>query len=164
MSVKLRVEATYPASVDAVSGVFTDEAFQQDKVRRTSEGRSAASVVQQGQQTVVRGERTLSTSFFPEVARNLVGSTITIAETQIWEPPRADGSRRAELAIEVHGVPVHLKGSVMLTPRGDSTHQVVDADLKCSIPFIGGKIEQAAAGPIKDGIEYETRMIHEQLG
>lgn len=161
---KIRVEATYPADVEEVSAVFTDEVFQKDKVRRTSEGRSSASVVEQGQRTVVRGERTLSTSFFPEVARNLVGDTITIQETQVWDPARADGSREAALTIEVHGVAVHLRGRLVLTPHGGGTHQVVDADLKCSIPLIGGRIEKAAAGPIKDGIEYETGMIHEQLG
>lgn len=161
---KLRVEATYPATVEEVAAVFTDEKFQQDKVERTTEGRSSASVVEQGQRTVVHGERTLSTHFFPDVARNLVGNHITIVETQQWEPQRADGSRQAALRIEVQGVAVHLTGRVLLTPQGESTHQLVDADLKCTIPFIGGRIEKAAAGPIKDGIEYETQMIHEQLG
>ena len=41
--------------------------------------------------------------------------------------------------------------------------QVLDAELKANVPFIGGKIERAAAEPIQGAIEIETGLLREWL-
>jgi len=40
---------------------------------------------------------------------------------------------------------------------------VLDAELKAHVPFIGGKIEQAAADPIRTAIGIETGLLREWL-
>ena len=50
-----------------------------------------------------------------------------------------------------------------LEPSGSGTRQVLDADLKANVPFIGGKIERAAAEPIEGAIEIETALLKEWL-
>ena len=56
-----------------------------------------------------------------------------------------------------------LKGTLRLEPSKGGTVQVLDAELKAHVPFIGGKIEQAAADPIRTAIGIETGLLREWL-
>ena len=40
---------------------------------------------------------------------------------------------------------------------------MLDAELKANVPFIGGKIERAAAEPINAAIDIETGLLREWL-
>ena len=63
----------------------------------------------------------------------------------------------------VAGVPVALGGTLALAPGGPGSIEHLDADLKAKIPLIGGKIEKAAAKPIRESIDIEAATAKEWL-
>ena len=87
---------------------------------------------------------------------SFVGEHLTIIEVHDWSLPGPDGSRESALDMHVKGAPLTLKGTLRLEPSRGGTVQVMDAELKANVPFIGGKIERAAADPIQGAIEIET--------
>ena len=92
----------------------------------------------------VHCERRLPTAGMPGPVVSMVGDTLTVSEQQHWRPAADDGSRTADLEISVAGVPVSLVGTITLAPEAGASRLSVAADLTCSIPLLGRKIEAAS--------------------
>ena len=69
----------------------------------------------------------------------------------------------ADLDLTVSGAPLRLRGTIDLTPAGNGARMAVAADLTCSIPLVGKKVEQAAQPAIIDSIDAEARFLAERL-
>ena len=153
----------YAATPDEVFTVLADQAFQEAKCAATAAIKHTATVSGDGDRTVITTERVLPTRGMPDFARNMVGETLKVTETQDWGPAAADGAREGTLSMSVSGVPVTMKGTLSLAPGGPGSVETLDADLKASLPLIGGKIEKAAAPPVEDAITIEQRLAAEWL-
>ena len=152
-------------TVEEVYRIFTDVAFQEAKCLATTDDANHFSVDVAGGPAGerVRTERHLKSHGLPDVARSFVGEHLTIVEVQDWSAPAADGSRQSAVDMHVKGAPLTLKGTMRLEPSGSGTVKVLDAELKAHVPFIGGKIERAAAEPINAAIEIETELMRDWL-
>lgn len=152
-------------TVDEVYALYTDPAFQEAKCVATTDDSNRFSVdVTFGPNTHrVRTERHLPSQTLPDVAKSFVGEHLTIIEVHTWSLPGSDGSRESVLDLHVKGAPLTLKGTLRLEPTKRGTVQVLDAELKAHVPFIGGKIERAAADPIETAIDIETGLLREWL-
>lgn len=153
----------YTATPDEVFAVLADPAFQEAKCAATGAISYSASVQAQGDATVISTKRELPADGLPDFARSMVGNTLTVVETQTWQAPGADGARTGTVAMTVPGAPITLKGTLALDAAGQGTIEHLDAELKASIPLVGGKIEKAAAPAIEDAITIEGRTAHEWL-
>ena len=51
-----------------------------------------------------------------------------------------DGSWSGTFDVDVQGAPVHISGTMSLTPDGGGARHDVELDLGVKIPLIGGKI------------------------
>lgn len=153
----------YAATPDAVFAVLSDPAFQEAQCAATAALSYSASVEDVGGQTVITTERVLPSDDLPDFAKSLIGDTLKVVEKQSWGAAAADGSRTGTVEMAVPGAPIALKGKLSLTASGAGSTEVLDADLKASLPLIGGKIEKAAAPPIEDAITIETRTATEWL-
>ena len=152
------------ATPEEVYAVVTDPAFQQAKCEATTVGGPFSAEVSGGQAGArVHTERELPTSDLPDVVRSFVGEHLTIVEVFDWAAPGADGSREAALDLHVKGAPVTLKGTLRLQPTATGTLETLDAELKANVPFIGGKIEKSASGPITTAITIETELLRKWL-
>ena len=160
---KIAKTVQYSASPEEVFAVLADQAFQDAKCAATAALRHTAAVNTQGDRTVITTERVLPTDGMPDFAKSMVGETLKVTETQDWGPAGDDGSRQGTVSMAVAGVPVSLKGSLSLAPGGPGSVETIDADLKASVPLIGGKIEKAAAPPVEDAIAIEQRLAEEWL-
>ena len=160
---KIAKSIEYAASPEEVFAVLTDQAFQEAKCAATGAIRHTATVRTEADRTVITTERVLPTSGMPDFAKNMVGETLKVTETQDWGPADGNGSREGTVSMAVAGVPVALKGTLSLAPGGAGTVEAIDADLKASVPLIGGKIEKAAAPPVEDAITIEQRVAQEWL-
>ncbi len=160
---KIAKSIEYAASPEEVFAVLTDQAFQEAKCAATGAIRHTATVRTDADRTVITTERVLPTSGMPDFAKNMVGETLKVTESQDWGPADGDGSREGTVSMAVAGVPVALKGTLSLAPGGAGTVEAIDADLKASVPLIGGKIEKAAAPPVEDAITIEQRVAQEWL-
>ena len=53
---------------------------------------------------------------------------------------RSDGTWSGTFDVDVQGAPVHISGTMGLTPDGDGARHDVALDLQVKIPLIGGKV------------------------
>ena len=161
---RLTTREELDGTVDEVFALLTDQAFQEAKCAATTDGgATAVEITGNAPGRRVRTTRELPSDGLPDVARSFVGEHLTVIEVQEWSGPAADGSRESALDIHVKGAPLTIKGTLRLEPSGSGTVEVLDAELKANVPFIGGKLEKAAAGPISAAIEIETGLLREWL-
>jgi Protein of unknown function (DUF2505) len=163
--VRVTTREELAGTVEEVYALFTDVAFQEAKCVATTDDANhyTVDVIGGPAGEKVRTERHLRSDGLPDVARSFVGEHLTIIEVQTWSGPAADGSRESAVDMHVKGAPLTLKGTLRLTPSKSGTVKVLDADLKAHVPFIGGKIEKAAAEPINAAIAMETDLLREWL-
>lgn len=115
-------------------------------------------VQRDGDTAVITARRTLPSTGFPGLLRKFVPSGVTSTETVHWGPAEADGARCAELAVEFHGSPASLHGTIRIIPDGPAaTVVLVDAEFKAHVPLVGGKVEAFAAPIILGVIDAEER-------
>ncbi len=152
-------------TVEEVYALFTDVSFQEAKCLATTDDANHFSVDVSGGPAGerVRTERHLRSQGLPDVAKSFVGEHLTIIEVHDWSGPAGDASRQSAVDMHVKGAPLTLKGTLRLEPTASGTVKVLDLDLNAHVPFIGGRIEKAAAEPIKAAIEIETGLLREWL-
>ncbi|MBM6400904.1 DUF2505 domain-containing protein [Phycicoccus sonneratiae] len=154
-----------PAGPEEVYAVLTDPAFQEAKCAATTDGGAySADVTPTATGHRVHTSRELPADGLPDVARSFVGATLTVVEDYEWGAAGPDGTREAAVDLHVKGAPLTLKGVLRLEPDGSGSVEVLDAELKANVPFVGGKIEKAAAEPIGAAIGVEVELLRERLG
>ena len=160
---RITESADLPASPDEVFATRATEEFQEEKCERSSSAEHTVAISQAAGRTVITTTRAMPTESLPDAVRSAVGEHLMIHETQDWGPANPDGSRFARIDIKVQGAPVTLQGTLRLTPTDTGSHQSLEAELKASIPFLGGKVERAAAPAIKHGFDLEAQILNEWL-
>ncbi|MFI7586683.1 DUF2505 domain-containing protein [Spongisporangium articulatum] len=154
----------YAAEPGDVFAMLTDRDFQDRKLRATGATTWSVEVTPGASGgTTVRTTRELPTDEVPDAFRSLVGSSLTVVQTEEWGAPAADGSRSGKLTVQVPGAPLGVNGTVSLKPAAGGTEEVVEGDLKAKVPLIGGRIEKAAEPAIRMAIDVEERIGHAWL-
>ncbi|MBD8043062.1 DUF2505 domain-containing protein [Arthrobacter sp. Sa2BUA2] len=141
----LTASTTLPYDVATLTKTFTDEDF----VRSISEhvGGSLVSLVVDGDIAgpfTLTAVRTLPTDRLPDMAKKLVGASLTVTQKESWEAPAADGSRTAIIDLSIGGVPLKVNAVQRLVVVPEGTRTDVEGSVSSSIPFLGDKIAKAA--------------------
>jgi carbon monoxide dehydrogenase subunit G len=91
----------------------------------------------------VRSSRVVEVDL-PGFAKRVLKPTNTMHQTDEWRK-QPDGSWQGTFDIEVKGAPMHISGTMKLTPAGQQcTHEVaIKVDVK--VPIVGGRIAGWAA-------------------
>ena len=144
-----------PAAIEVVFDMMTDEAFHSRVCEATHAMSYSATVSRQSDGATVITHREMPTNSFPDFARSMVGQSIDIGETIVYGPPGPHGTRIGEMSISMGSAPIHLKGDIRIIPADDGTEVIIEGNLKASIPFVGGKVESAAAPSVISGIHKE---------
>ncbi len=160
---RLTTREEFETSPEAVFAVIRDEEFQHAKCHATSTGKFSVDITENGDRTVVRSRRHLPSDGLPDAARSFVGDELTVIETQDWGPADDDGTRVCRVDLHVTGAPLTFRGEAVLAPGGQGTIESLDGELKANVPFIGGRIEKAAADPILAAITLEATTLREFL-
>jgi hypothetical protein len=138
--VDISTTLTWPVPPDEVVAARCDAGYLEVLCRRT--GAVEHDVEVSGLRTVVR--RVMPTDRFPDFARKLTGERITLVETTTWAPAdSADGSRHAEVRLNIEGAPVTSTTSTVVRPDGAGAVEHVTGQVNAKVPLIGGKIEKA---------------------
>lgn len=153
---QISATATFAADPARVYAMQTDRAFLEEVCR--AGGAVTYEVEVDGNRT--RMSRSMPS---PDVARMVVGDTITVVETYVWGEASADGSRTAQLHVDVPGTPGQMNGTALLTPTAGGSQIHVTGDLVVKIPLLGRKLEQAAAPALTAGVEVQERVAREHL-
>lgn len=154
---------TLPADPGAVFSMLTDERYQ--KSTGAAGGATAVTVAidTSGPGADIRSVRTLPTDAAPSAVRSFIGNSLDIEIDQRWSAAAADGSRTGTTTMSVPGKPLDFTGTCSLAPVPDGTTVHIGGDLSCSLPFIGGRVEQAVAPGIIEGFRIEEQQGREYL-
>ncbi|MBT1002490.1 DUF2505 family protein [Paenarthrobacter sp. DKR-5] len=160
----LSATTTLTADVQRVTEVFVNEDF----LRQTSEhvGGRLESVAVDGDTagafstTVVR---TLPTTRLPEIARKFVGEELKVTQVEKWEAPAADGSRTTHISLKVAGAPLDVAAVQRLVPEGGSTRVDLEGNVSSSVPFLGGKIAEAAEPMVGKALNIQSQQAQAWL-
>lgn len=94
----------------------------------------------------------------PSFARKLVGDEINIVQTESWTSPT-----QATLHVTIPGKPGDMRGTVTLTEVDGGVTEVVEVDVKASIPLIGGKIEGLIGDMLGKALRAENKVGRDWL-
>ena len=159
---KMNVTHKFDADVETVFALMTDAEFL---VRKYAD--QGATDIQvdsdhrEGGPTIV--SRRKVTIDLPGFAKKVMQPTNTVVQTDEWAPGTADGKRVCNYRVEVQGVPSRIDGTVTLSPEGSGTRQDVVAEVKVSIPLLGGKLEKFAVDNGVRSLEQEAVFTAKEL-
>ena len=156
---KLKETFSYPAGVEKVFALISDEAFR-TKSAEDSGGRNVSTTVEKdGGDTVVTLVRTqpATSSKVPDFVKKLIGSSVTIKQVERWQAPDADGSRAATVTMKVSGKPAGFKGKATLKPDGKGAEFIVTGDVEVDVMFVGKKVEPLVAKAIEAALRHDVR-------
>jgi hypothetical protein len=112
---------------------------------------------------VVTSRRSLPASV-PSYAKAFVGDTLVLTEIRRFGPAAPDGSRSGTVTVEFDGAPVRIEGTLDLAPCETGSACAMAAQVKASVPFVGGKIESFAADQVRAFLAKETEVALDRLG
>lgn len=151
----------YAHPVERVYQVFTDPSFLTEKfaavgarnVRIVNEERTP-----EGYRVVVEREVPLEV---PAVLRSFLGDWNAIRQSERWED--VGGEYVNELEISASGVPVDLRGSMVLRPEGEGCVNDVQMEITSQVPLVGGKLTEFVARNTRKGLDDEYAFIRDWL-
>jgi len=160
----LSASTTLPHSVDRVAAVFVNEDFQ----RHTSQlvGGSLESFTIEGDIAgafTTTSVRTLPTTRLPEIARKFVGEKLTVTQLEKWEAPAADGSRQSNITLKITGAPLDVNAVQRLVAVDGSTRVELEGSVTSSVPFLGGKIAEAAEPMVGKALNIQSQQAQAWL-
>lgn len=160
----LSATTTLPHSVDSVAAVLVNEDFQ----RHVSQlvGGTLESFTVDGDVAgafSATSVRTLPTTRLPEIARKFVGEHLKVTQVENWEAPSADGSRQSNISLKVAGAPVDVTAVQRLVAEGGSTRVELEGNVTSSVPFLGGKIADAAEPMVAKALNLQAAQAQAWL-
>jgi hypothetical protein len=160
---RMNLEHHYDSDVETVYALISDPDF----VTRKYEALGAVNVAVDrsdgddgGCEVVTR--RTVTVDL-PGFAKRVMQPSNTAVQTETWAAPDANGARICTYHVEIQGMPSKVTGTLTLRAAGGGSEQVVDADVKVSIPLVGGKLEKFAIETGKADIDKQVAFTAAEL-
>lgn len=157
--------STYlPHHVDRVTAVFVNEDF----LRHTSElvGGTLESFSVEGDTAGAFSTttvRTIPTHRMPDMARKFVGESLKVTQLERWDAPAPDGSRLSNIILKVSGAPLDVNAVQRLVSDGGSTRIELEGTVTSSVPFLGGKIAEAAEPMVGKALNIQSTQAQAWL-
>jgi Protein of unknown function (DUF2505) len=124
-----------------VFAMFSDPAFRQAVSAYQHVIDFSCDITPDGSGADVRIEQAHGTDRIPSVAQKLVGDEIRFQQHESWAT-----SSNADVEVLIPGKPGEMHGTLALRQDGADVRQVVEMEVKVSIPLVGGKLEDMIAG------------------
>jgi uncharacterized protein YndB with AHSA1/START domain len=163
MSTRMQITHQLAGDVESVFALATDRDFLERKFADSG----ATDVTVTCEQTPDGGAhvaiRRKVTVDLPGFATKFLQPTNTLEQNEEWAPPSGDGTRTCTYHVEVHGVPSRIDGTVTLSPDAGQTRQDIKAEVKVSIPLVGGKLEKLAVDSGTTMLQSEADFTNREL-
>jgi hypothetical protein len=99
----------------------------------------------------------------PSAVRTVLGGDLTIERFETWQARGAGYT--GTVRVTIPGMPGELAGTMALTGDDASgAEHLTDGVVKIPIPLVGGKVEEAIVGQLRDLLDAEHRFTEEWLG
>lgn len=151
----------FDAEVPVVVRIMQSEELQHQKAKRLgaidfSYDRTEAT------KTIVTSRRVLPTGQLPEFLKALVTPTMTVIETEVWDP--ADGGGQSgTFDINVQGAPVEHRGTVEVARTPAGCRVTFAGEWLATVPLFRANVEESSAQTLHETIETEFRLIAEHI-
>jgi uncharacterized protein YndB with AHSA1/START domain len=160
---KMQVTHHLDGDVETVFALITDPDFLERKFTAGGAKDVTADCTEAdagGRKVVVRRHVTVD---LPGFAKKFIQPTNSLLQAESWSAPDEAGRRACTYRIDVQGVPSHINGTVTLSPDGTGTRQDIVADVKVSIPIVGGKLEGLAVDSGTKLLADEAEFTNKEL-
>ncbi len=153
------VRFSYPHDVDTVYRFLVDPAV----VRRRSEAFGETDI-----HVTILGDPLTSPTVtnvskvkaqVPGFAKRFLSPVNTVTDVKAWDA----AARTARLSVDIQGAPVKVSGSIRLETAGGGCDYVVDFQVSCRIPLIGGQLERYVTGLTEESLRKEADWNRAQL-
>lgn len=150
--------ASFPAPVATVYLVLVDQAFLTARLRDIG-GKGAALLdhTTTSDDAAYKLRQGVDASKLPSAVRSITGGDLVVEREERWRGHESRG--RATIT----GVPAQITSHGRLTDRGATTELVLSAEVKVSIPLIGGKIEKVVAEQVTKLLAAESEYAEKWL-
>lgn len=163
---KLHENLRVPLSAERTAEMYADPAYAEH--RRRSLGAESVDARVEGEPArafTVTTDLVMPTAGIPDMVKRFVGDRVTVRETQVWQAPSSDGSRRGRTELVVLGAPASMQARLALEPDGDGASTVdIDGDLVAAVPLLGRKIEQSALPYVRQVLAAEEKAATSYAG
>lgn len=150
--------ATFAAPVDTVYSTLVDEAFLTARLNDIG-GKGAALLDHQTSEDGARYRlrQGVDAQHLPGAVRSILSGDLVVEREERWQGRESAG--RAT----INGVPAEIRSRGRLTPSGGGTELLVSAEVKVSIPLLGGKIEKVVAEQVTKLLATEAEYAEKWL-
>lgn len=153
----------FDADPDRVFAMLCDQAWREEVCRATHAIDYSVSVEKSDGTVTVRTTRVLPAEI-PEPFKSMVGDRIEIVQVETWpaEPDR-DGTRQAEVDMQISKQPASMTGTITLQPNGSGSRRSVNGDIRVKIPLLGRRIEPEIAKAVRAALDKEQQSARTYL-
>lgn len=155
---RFRKEVHFPGTVDEVREMILDPEFR-NRVSVAAGGRPAESrLVETPEGTLSINDTSPEVSGLPAFARPVVGGRLVIHQEELWV-----SRDTARLTVHSDGKPGRIDGTITLTPTDTGTIQTTEAEIKVSVPLVGGQVEKLMGRILGSLLKTQGRLGAEWL-
>ncbi len=144
----------FPQDIDTVFRFLADP--ETAKKRSVAFGERDISVTTSG--STVTNVRKVEADV-PAFAKKVLNPVNTVTDVKRWDP----ATKSAQLSVDIQGAPIKVAGTIRLVPSGSGCDYIVDFQVTCKIPLIGGQIEKHATTQTEEGMRKEFEWNKAQL-
>lgn len=94
---------------------------------------------------------------FPDFVKKRMGDSLLLRQTDIWKIP----SRSGRIDVDIQRTPVEIGIDLRLHDRAGGARLELAFDINAGIPLIGGRIENAIAGPMTQRMRRDLEVSRE---
>jgi hypothetical protein len=157
-AMKLTHQLRYDAPPDRVYAMLGDPAFREEVCDFQGVLRRCVKVAPDGAGMTVEIDQTQAATGIPSFAQKFVGDRIQIIQHEAWA-----SATLADLFVEIPGKPGSMRGTISIAPDPAGSIQTVAAEVKVSIPLIGGKLERLVGDLFVSALKAENRVGRDYL-
>jgi hypothetical protein len=161
---ELRIEHRIDAPIDDVVRASMEDAFDQRLTQLPNVAeRTVTTFDRRPDGSIHRVVRYRFAGPLPApVLRAIGGSTISWDEEGTFDPE--SNAWRYEIHPHVMKGRFKCAGRYAFVPDGEATTRLVDADIRVSIPLVGGRVAKFIADGMKDTFNAEARLLNDYVG
>ncbi|MBO9523870.1 MAG: DUF2505 domain-containing protein [Nocardioidaceae bacterium] len=159
MGKKVRYEMRYDgATPEQVYAMLATPDFREQVCEFQRFPRRTITITPNGDGMAVKVDQYRPATEVPSFARKFVGEEINIVQEETWHSPTS-----ADLTVTIPGKPGDMNGTVNLTGDATGTTELVEVDVKVSIPLVGGKIEGFIGEMLTKALRAENKVGRDWL-
>lgn len=162
MATSLEHRSTFAAPADEVYRTLVDKAFLTERLNDIG-GKNAALLdhAGSGDRVSFRMRQGVDAAKLPGAVRSILNGDLVVEREERWQP---DGGAYAGASrVTITGVPGEIQGRSRIAAAGAGTALVITAQVKVSIPLIGGKLEKVVAEQVGKLLAAEAEYAEKWL-